>query len=174
MIYDGAPSSHLPSISRTLMERLKANYRCLYLNSPTMVAGMRYHLVSAGLDMEAQIQRGALVLTSVQDHLAAGKFDTERMMEVLRDALRLALAGGYVGLWAAGDMTWEFGGEKNLSKLLEYERQLERLMKSHVGLCGVCLYHRDVLPPHAIETALQTHQAVYVSDTLSQLNPVLV
>lgn len=172
MIYDGAPSSHLASLAQTIQERLTAGYRCLYLNSPPMVAGIRWQLVSAGLDLDKEIKRGALLLSSDQEHLVDGKFDSGRLLGSLDSALQRALADGYVGLWAAGDMTWEFGSEANLTKLLDYERQLEAYMENNVGLCGVCLYHRDSLPAHAIQTALKTHRALYVSASLSQLNPL--
>lgn len=171
LIYAGAPSSHLPEIAQTLVERRKANHRCLYLNSPAMVAGMRSQLAAAGLDLQAEVERGSLILSSDQGHLMDGKFDVDRMVRLLSDAVNQALADGYLGLWAAGDMTWEFGSEANLDKLLHYERKLEDFMKRNAALSGVCLYHRDTLPPHAIETALATHPALFISATLSQLNP---
>lgn len=171
-IYEGAPSSHLADIARTLIQKLKANHRCLYLNSPPMVAGMRWHLSAAGLDLKEQMERGALVLLSDQSHLRGEKFDVARMLELLRDGVKQALADGYLGLWAAGDMTWEFGSEANLDKLLEYERSLEEFMQSNPALSGICLYHRDTLPAHAIQTALITHPALYISTALSQINPL--
>jgi hypothetical protein len=67
-------------------------------------------------------------------------------------------------------MTWEFGSESNLDKLLEYERNLEEFMQSTPAWSGICLYHRDTLPSHAIETALITHSTLYISTTLSRLN----
>ena len=70
---------------------------------------------------------------------------------------------------ACGDMTWEFGSESNLDKLLEYERRLEEFMRTNPAL-SVCLYHRDTLPEHAVETALVTHPSFYVSASLSESN----
>lgn len=169
-IYGGAPSSHLADIAPTLIENLKGGRRCLYLNSPPMVAGMRCQLSAAGIDLAEEVKRGALVLTSDRNHLVDGRFDVDRMLRLLRDALELALADGYLGLWAAGDMTWEFGSEANLDKLLDYERRLEEFMQRNPALSGVCLYHRDTLPAHAVETALITHPALYVSAFLSQFN----
>lgn len=169
-IYEGAPSSHLADVARTLIEKLAANHRCLYLNSPTMVAGMRCHLAAAGLDLEEQVERGALTLSSDQGHLSEGKFEVDRMMRLLQDAVQKALTNGYVGLWASGDMTWEFGNEANLDKLAEYEYRLEEFMQENPALSGICLYHRGTLPSHAIETALLTHPSLYVSASLSQLN----
>lgn len=171
LIYEGAPSAHLADIARTLIVSLKSNRRCLYLNSPPMVAGMRSYLSAAGLDLQEQTDRGALFLSSSQEHLAAGRFDTDKMLGLLDNALKQALADGYAGLWAAGDMTWEFGSESNLDKLLDYERRLESYMQGEPALSGVCLYHRDTLPQHAIQSALITHPALYVNATLSQLNP---
>lgn len=170
LIYAGAPSSHLPEIAQTLMQRLKAKHRCLYLNSPAMVAGMRSHLSAAGLDTQDQIGRGALILSSDQDHLIGGKFDVDRMLKRLATSVRQALADGYTGLWASGDMTWEFGSEANLDKLLRYEQRLDEFMQANPALSGVCLYHRDTLPAHAIETAFETHAALYVNSTMSRLN----
>lgn len=46
------------------------------------------------------------------------------MIDMLETAIQAALADGYAGLLATGDMTWEFGSEKELSKLLEYEWRL--------------------------------------------------
>jgi hypothetical protein len=174
LIYEGAPSAHLNNLAQTLIQRLKANRRCLYLNSAPMVAGMRWHLAAAGLDLKAETERGALILSSNQDHLVEGKFDTGKMLGSLDDAVQQALADGYAGLWAAGDMTWEFGNERNLNKLLDYEHQLENFMQGNPALSGVCLYHRGTLPEHAIQTALVTHPTLYVSATLSQLNPQFV
>lgn len=170
-IYEGAPSTHLNEVSRTLLQNLQANRRCLYLNSPTMVAGMRWYLSAAGLDLAEQVERGALVLSSDQSHLSGGKFDVEQMLGLLKTAVNQSLADGYAGLWAAGDMTWEFGHESNLDKLLEYERRLEEYMHGNQALSGICLYHKNTLPSHAIDTALATHRSLYVSATLSQLNP---
>lgn len=170
LIYSGAPSSHLPDIARTLIQRLRAKHRCLYLNSPPMVAGMRSELSAQGIDPRKEMERGALVLSSDQGHLVDGKFNVERMVRLLHDSVKQALDDGYVGLWAAGDMTWEFGNEANLEKLLAYERSLEDFMHRTPALSGVCLYHRDTLPPHAIATALKTHPSLYISSTLTRLN----
>lgn len=172
MVYQGAPSAHLGGVAHALLQRLKSNYRCLYLNSPPMVAGMRWHLTAAGIDLAAEKARGSLILSSDQSHLLNGQFDSERMLATLRDALHDALAAGFAGLWASGDMTWEFGSERNLDKLLDYERGLDAFLKVNPKLCGICLYHRDTLPAHAIATAQKMHPATFVSATLSQLNPL--
>jgi hypothetical protein len=171
LIYDGAPSTQMPAMAAAISERLSANYRCLYLNSPPMVAGMPAYLRAAGVDPGDAIARGALVLSSDQEHLVDGEFNVERMLVKLADAVRQALSDGYAGLWASGDMLWEFGSEKNLAKLLSYEVGLESLLEAQPALCGICQYHRDIFPESGVKIAIYTHQAVYVNESLVRLNP---
>ncbi|HEU5047471.1 MAG TPA: MEDS domain-containing protein [Rickettsiales bacterium] len=171
IVYGGQPTLHLQSLALTIIGKLKGKKRCLYLNSPAMVAEMRTALITAGLDPAAEIKKGSLVFVSDQNHLVDGKFDVDKMMDMLNITLQQALADGYTGLWATGDMTWEFGSEKNFAKLFEYEQRLDIFMKHNPGLSGVCQYHRDNIPIEAIETAGRVHPAMYVSDTLSHINP---
>ncbi len=115
-----------------------------------MVAELRSYLAASGVDVADRIDRGALNLSSDQDHLIDGEFDADRMLAKLADALQNAQADGYTGLWASGDMMWEFGNEKNLGKLMMYEIGLEALLEKQPGLCGICQYHRNALPETAV------------------------
>ena len=103
-----------------------------------MVAGLRSYLLASGTDVTEAIFNGSLVLSSSTDHLLAGRFDTNRMMDILEQALHQAVHDGYRGLWATGYMSREFGPERDFSKLLEYEWRLEELVQAHPALSGVC------------------------------------
>lgn len=170
LIYEGSPAKHLPSLAAVIVHRLKANNRCLYLNSPAMVAGMRSYLSAAGVNVEAEVRKGALVLSSDQSQTVNRKFDLDTMLAMLADAVTQALEDGYQALWASGDMTWEFGNERNVWKLIEYELRLEELFKVHTALHGVCQYHIDTLPLPVAHQALYTHRAVFINETLSRIN----
>lgn len=171
MIYDGSPSRMLPAVVAAIQQRLAANVRCMYLNSPTMVAGCRSQLYATGTDVEHEVARGALVLGSDYSHLIDGRFDTDRMIEMIDAAVDAALADGYAGLFATGDMTWEFGPEKDFSKLLEYELRLEQLFHKHARLSGICQYHRDLLPPAVVREGAVSHATLFINETISKLNP---
>ena len=68
-------------------------------------------------------------------------------------------------------MTWELGPAADFSKLLEYEWRLEQLFLKQPALSGICQYHVDVLPREAVRDAVVSHAAVFVSNTLTRLNP---
>ncbi len=78
---------------------------------------------------------------------------------------------GYKGFWAAGDMTREFGHERNFTKLMEYEHRLEDLFGRRSELCGICQYHQDTLPPEVARQGLLAHRSVFINETLSRMNP---
>ena len=171
LIYEGSPAKHLRGLAAAIIDNLKKHKRCLYLNSPMMVAGIRSYLAAAGLDLAQEIDRGALVLSSDESHLVDGQFDSERMLALLDNAVNDALRDGFNGLWATGDMTWEFGNEKNFVQLLDYERGLEELFALHESLSGVCQYHTDTLPIGIVEQGLHIHKSIFVNETLSRINP---
>ena len=171
LIYSGPPSQQLPALAAVIKRKLDEGYRCLYLNSRPMVSGVRSYLAAMGIDVESEVTKRRLVLSSETIASADGGFDSDMMLEKLEDALDQALSDGYKGLWATGDMTWEFGSEKNLAKLMDYEYRLEELMHERQELCGICQYHQDTLPREVTRNALLTHRTLFINETLSRVNP---
>lgn len=174
LIYDGPPSRQLSALAATVNERLRQNFRCLYLNTKPMVAGMRSYAAAAGVDVTHEMAKGSLLLSSDRSHLVGGRFDPARMMQLLDNALEQALNDGYAGLWATGDMTWQMGPERDFARLLEYEWQLERFFRTHPQLSGVCQYHADTLPRNRMRQGLVSHPGVFINETLSLVNPHFV
>jgi MEDS: MEthanogen/methylotroph, DcmR Sensory domain len=173
LIYEGSPSQQLPSLAAIIQRKLNEGHRCLYLNSPPMVSGLRSRLAAIGIDVVGDVAKARLVLSS-ESAMVDGGFDVEMMLNKLEDALDQALSDGYEGLWATGDMTWEFGSEKNLAKLMEYEYRLEELMHQRPELSGICQYHQDTLPRETTQQALLTHGTLFINETLTRINPSYV
>lgn len=170
MIYEGAPSQKLPLLAAIIQRKLDDGYRCLYLNSAPMVAGMRSTLAAMGIDVISEIAKARLVLSS--EPVSSGReFNSKLMLGKVEDSLDQALNDGYRGLWASGDMTWEFGPEKDFSKLLEYELGLEEIFRKRKELCGICQYHQDTLPQNVMRQSLLVHPSIVISNTLTRINP---
>jgi hypothetical protein len=170
-IYEGAPSKTLKTMAAIIDQKLKGNVRCLYLNSPAMIAGLRSTLAALGIDVEHQLERGALILSSDQDHLAGGRFDPRAMLGMLETTLDQALEAGYLGLWASGDMSWELGPERDPQVILNYEWGLEEIFLRRPQLSGICQYHADTLPRDLMRYGLAAHRSAVVNQTLSRENP---
>lgn len=170
LIYGGPPSQKLPLLAAIMKRKLDDGYRCLYLNSAPMVAGMRSTLAAAGVDVASEITTSRLILSS--EPVTTGReFDCGAMLGKLEDSVNDAVRDGYKGLWASGDMTWEFGPAKDFSKLLQYELGLEELFRNKKELCGICQYHRDTLPQEAMRLSVHVHRAIFINETLTYINP---
>lgn len=134
-----------------------------------MVAGMRSTLAAMGIDL-VHAEKSQLILSS-DPVTPTGNFNSKVMLEKLEDMLDRALNDGFKGLWASGDMTWEFGPEKDFSRLMEYELGLEDIFRRRKELCGICQYHHDTLPEDVMRQGLMIHPTIVVNDTLKIINP---
>jgi MEDS: MEthanogen/methylotroph, DcmR Sensory domain len=174
LVYSGPPSQHLRGLAAQTIKSLNENYRCIHMNSPTMNAGLRSTLAALGLDVAHETERGSLIISSGQDHLVNGRFDADSMLKSLEEAIDGALNDGYRGLWASGDMSWEFGPQKDFKNLLEYEWRLEELFHRRSALLGICQYNGDTLPREVMRDGLESHTSIFVNETLSMVNPYYV
>jgi len=169
LIYDGDPSEQLPVVVPFLTDSLQTNWRCLYLASPQMVDVVDAALVTQGVDSASETKRGALILSSDRSYLANGKFEPQKMIDLLCSLIDDAVKDGFEGLSATGDMAWEFGATSNFDRLLEYEAELDKVFREK-PLRGICQYQRGLVPAKAIRDALVTHQSAHIGDLYNQDN----
>lgn len=170
-IYDGSPALNVPCLGNAILGMLSRDYRCLYLNDEPMLAAMRAYLAESGLNVERAIESGRLVLSSDRNHLMNGRFDLKSMLAGLKAALDEALNDDYAGLFATGDMSWEFGPDADFAELMDYEWQLEDFFEAHPQLSGICQYNAGVFPHEVTQQALTAHPAIFINDELSLPNP---
>jgi len=169
-IFDGAASYGLARMAAALKLSLDKGYRCLYFNSPPMVAAMRAHLVASGIDIASAMVQTSVVLSSEQAHIVDGQFDMHGMLSLVREGVERAVDDGFKGLWAAGDMAWELGADKNFEHLLEYEWRLEEMFGDQPALSGVCQYHVGAVPREALLDAVASHGSFFINEALSRPN----
>ena len=171
LVYDGSPAKMLPAIAAHIKERLHRNIRCLYLNSPAMVAGLRSYLSAIVVNVAEEVANGRLILSSDQGQLKNGQFDADEMLHQLEETINRAFSDGYRELWVTGDMTWELGRDRNVKKLAEYEWKLEKLFHKYPTLSGLCQYHLGTLSTETVCNGLVSHPTIFVNQTLARLNP---
>jgi len=142
------------------------------MNSEAMVAALSSYLTATGVDVDEELSRTSLVLSTETKQLARnGLFDTDRMLRRLEQALDEALRDNFDGLFASGDMAWEFGPKKDFSRLLEYEWRLEQFFREHPQFAALCQYHVDTLPKEVLRAGAITHEMIFVNEALSVPNP---
>jgi hypothetical protein len=171
-IYDGSTSRPAPAVAAVIKERLAQKHRCLYFDSKPMVADLQADLARIGVDVNRETSHSNLVFSSHLGHLKEDHtFDIDEMITTLESALAQALQDGYAGLWASGDIAWEFGPKEDLTQLVEYETRLEAFVSTHEKFSGICIYDASVLPADAVQTGHETHPVLFSGAAESRLNP---
>lgn len=165
------PEEQLAAAVEYISAGLSRSERCLYVCCEHNVPEFRRALKTAGIDVAVEEKRGALVLLTKHDgHLKGGSFDPNKMISMLRAAVEDALAAGFAGLCAAGDMSWLLDEAPGSERLAEYEARLNHFYKSHRAL-GLCQYNRNKLPDAALDHGIATHQYIRMEGPILLENP---
>ena len=151
---------------------LEKGERCLYAAySDAHVDRFRSSLQSAGVDVAAAERSGALLLrTKDQAHLSEGRFDSERMLRMLNEAVETALNDGFTGLRTCGDMSWLMDSPPGAHHVIEYEALLNQFFR-HVRGLGMCQYDRRRMPEGLLEHAGIAAHSTVVIDAMHKMNP---
>lgn len=150
---------------------LERGERCLYVCGEHSVAEFRQALTRAGIDVEREEARGALLLKNKNDaYFLTGIFDPDQMIPLLHRMVKDALDAGFSGLCAAGDMSWVLDGVPGSDRLPEYEARLNEFYRSNKAL-GLCLYNRNSLPSHVVDHSMATHRHIHLEGPIVLENP---
>jgi hypothetical protein len=146
-----------------LADGLRAGERAFYVaGSEAALTRFRAALNKEGINVPNMVKRGALVeATQAEAHLAGGRFDSERMLRLLNEAIETALKDGFNGLRTCGDMSWLLKDPQGAERVVEYESLLNGFFAGVLG-AGMCQYDLRRLPPELIGHGLATHTSVVV------------
>lgn len=166
-----SPEEQLAAATEYIRQGLERGERCLYVCCEHDVPTFREALRAAGIAVDLEEERGALVILTKHDgHLKGGAFDPDRMITMLHAAVKDALDAGFNGLCAAGDMVWVLDEAPGTERLAEYEARLNRFYSENRAL-GLCLYNRRTLPAGVLDHSLATHAVVRVEGPILLTNP---
>jgi signal transduction histidine kinase len=156
LLYD-TPDEQQAAVIPFFKEGLLRGERCLYIADDRSVEQVKGFLASAGVDVAAEISRGAFsILTKRETYLKGGAFDPGAMISVLGETLEKTLAQGFIGLRGSGEMTWALGPEEGCSRVIEYEARLNDFFPGKPFL-AICQYNRPRFPARTTLDVLRTH-----------------
>jgi PAS domain S-box-containing protein len=168
-------AEHHAVMAPFLAQGLAAGEKVLYLadNSPPRV--ILGYLKKQGLKVEPCLHRGQLqIINASEVYLSGGLFDPEAVISRLKAETEQALAEGYSGLRATGEMGWATRGYLGSERLTEYEARLNEFIPGSRALV-ICQYDRRKFDPVLLMDILAAHPKVIIGaevmDNLYYLPP---
>ena len=166
-----SPEEQRSAAVEYIQQGLARRERCVYVCGEQSPDECRAALRAAGVDVAREEARGAIVLlTKETAYLQGGSFSAARMIDLLRSAVESALADGFEGLCAAGDMTWLLDEAEGSEEVAEYEALLNHFYRNHRAV-GLCQYNTRRIPPALLDHCIATHPTVRVAGPILVINP---
>ncbi|WP_304640717.1 hybrid sensor histidine kinase/response regulator [Pseudomonas sp.] len=164
------PDERLQAATQYVHDGLRQNDFVMYAADSDSLASLRQALVERGVDVEAEIERGALSLLDTYDaYLTNGVFDPESVYQEFEQAIDSALEAGFSGCRFAGEPVWAIDREDLRPGLIEFESRLNMLFRSRKA-AGLCVYDKNAWPAEVVREVLRTHPVVVVNDLVCDRN----
>jgi len=172
LLYDD-PAEQAPVLAPFIREALESGERVIYVADDLTIEEVAGSLVSCGIDVQPERDRGALLLWDRHDWRTPGAVDIPGKCAQVQEIVTNALAEGFRGVAFAIEMTWTLGPDIEADPLGTCEATLDSLFSSDLPIRMVCQYSRARLAPSLIRAALMTHPVAILDGHLST-NPYYV
>jgi len=119
-------------------------------------------LLDLGLSLATAKARGAFALSKTTEvYFQGGEFDPQRMLGLLTNYHKQALASGFPNTRVIGEMTADIEWVPGGSRLLEYESKVSLLLRTH-PITAVCQYDARAFTGATIMEVLKVHPMMVV------------
>lgn len=151
------------------MAGLSRGDKCVYILGDTSEDDVVGAMMRAR-DVQRHVNEGDITfLRRDEAYLRDGYFNAERMLGFIRQGEQNALADGYAGFTATGEMSWQKTDAPGTDQLMEYEARLNDLYpESNPTL--LCQYEEPVFNHNTLLDAIRTHPRVVLNGELC-VNP---
>jgi hypothetical protein len=122
-------------------------------------------LRSAGVDVEGERERGALIFLSKWQWRLQGDHKRDAMAANVRRLVERVLERDFLGAWIAVDMTWALDPDVSAEDLLDWERHWNDLLTTMPTVL-LCQYSEWRISPQVLLSQLQTHPIAVFGDQL--------
>ncbi|NUC71991.1 MEDS domain-containing protein [Haloterrigena sp. SYSU A558-1] len=150
-----------------LEQGLERGERCLYIASENERTDVVDELDAAGLDAADAIDRGQLVVRSLEEiYLPDGTFDPDETLAFFADALEKGVSD-HDALRVTAEMNWIGRSDTAVDDVMEYETRVNDLLHGQEAIT-LCQYDHDRFSDAVIRDVLETHPHVIYEETISR------
>jgi MEDS: MEthanogen/methylotroph, DcmR Sensory domain len=156
-----ADSEKLEAVASFLIEGLTQGKRCLFVGTPEELAQLGAPVEAAGICLTKARARGRLVfMTREEAYLTNGAFDPAAVLARIESHIRGAMADGFTGLYATGELV-HVPSDEAWRRIVGYEAQINESF-AKLPITSMCRYPRAVVPACRVQDVLRTHPVAIV------------
>jgi hypothetical protein len=153
-----------------IVEGLRRGERCFCAQKPETLKRLVNDLRFLGVDVDREIQRGALDLLSEDDtYLPYGRFEPEAMMDMLIRSIEEARKQGFSSFRSAGELSWAVEGRNDCDLVVGYEHLVNEYYPGKPAI-GLCQYPINKFPADALEGVVRAHRMQLVETSANSFH----
>jgi HD-GYP domain-containing protein (c-di-GMP phosphodiesterase class II)/CheY-like chemotaxis protein len=153
---------------------IESDKKCLYILDENTRGDLIKAFLDAGYSIDKALKSGQLVLyTKRETYIKDGYFEPEKMINLLKETEKQALAEGYSGVRVTGEMTWVLANPDDLGKLIEYENLLNSFIPGS-KVSAICQYNEELFVESVLIDVVATHPSVIINGLVYKNNCFLL
>jgi signal transduction histidine kinase len=160
LLYESAAEA-LPLAASFLKDGLDRGEHALYIVDDHALEVVQESLLGAGIDVDGELQRGALRFLDARQYCPLQEFEPQAMLARFRELGDEMARAGIPAARAAVEMTWALTVGAPLDKLAEYECWGNQIFEHFTGM-SLCMYNRRRFPAASMDRLLRAHPLVIV------------
>ncbi|HVV15964.1 MAG TPA: MEDS domain-containing protein [Polyangia bacterium] len=149
------------AVASFVIEGLTQGKRCLFIGTPEELSDLRGPLEAAGICLARVLDRQRMIFRTCEEaYLDNGVFNPDAVLARIDQHVRDAVAGGFTGLHATGELV-HVPADEDWQRIVQYEAQVNENF-ARLPLTTLCRYPRAVVPAQRVQDVLRTHPVAIV------------
>ncbi len=151
----------LDAVASFLIEGLTRGKRCLFVGTSDELAELSGPLEAAGICVSRARARGSLLFSTREEaYRQNGTFDPQLVLDRIEQLVKDAIADGFTGLHATGELVYE-PADEDWRRIVWYEAQINDVF-ARLPFAALCRFPRAVVPAERVRDVLRTHPVAIV------------
>jgi hypothetical protein len=140
-----------------LVEGLQKREKCLSVQEPLLMRRLAGELRRGGIDVDREIERGALEFRSDTDtYRPDGTFRHADIARMVTESVEDSLRKGFRGFRSVGDLGWAANARIDGEELVKYEHRVAKCF-AHRAFTGMCSYPAKRFAPKTLSAIRDAH-----------------
>jgi len=157
LFYDKDPAEQMPALIPFIQDAFANHEQFIYIADDQTVDALVSLLRRGGIEVDEQVDRGALKLWTRRQWRQPGRLSSEKKSRQVLDFIKTSADDGFKGVRFGVEMTWTLGPDIDPADLEHWEARINELFSPGSQRRIVCQYNRSRLSPEALLVALHTH-----------------